>query len=172
MASNVLLHPTLATAERDWHVRPAAPAEAPIVAAAARALLRELGLASPPPDAMEDAARTLLRDDAAGAVFLADACGAIVGMLAASWPLAVHVPGRYALIQELWVHRDWRGLEVGRELLDALAGHAAARGVARIEVGVPPAGCCDLEATRRFYLRNAFGTVGGRLRRDLQRPAP
>jgi len=156
-----------ATAERGWHVRPAAVAEAPIVAAAVRALLRELESAAPAPEAMEDAARILVADPDAGAVFLADADGAIVGMLAASWQVAVHAPGRYALIQDLWVHRDWRGQRVGQELVDALAAVATRRQVTRIEVGVPREGVCDLEATRRFYLRNDFGTIGGRLRRDL-----
>jgi GNAT superfamily N-acetyltransferase len=150
-----------------WHVRPASPEEAPVVAAAARALLRELDATPPAPDAMEEAARTLIADRSAGAVFLADAGGAIVGMLAASWQVAIHVPGRYGLIQDLWVHRDWRSQAVGHGLVEALVGAARHHDVTRIEVGVPRDSWPHLEATRRFYLRNDFATIGGRLRREL-----
>lgn len=157
---------SLAAAWR-WQVRPASPEEAPVVAAAARALLRELDATPPAPDAMEVAARTLITDRDAGEVFLADAGGAIIGMLAASWQVAIHIPGRYGLIQDLWVHRDWRSQAVGHGLVDALVTAARQRQVTRIEVGVPRDGWPHLEATRRFYLRNDFGTIGGRLRREL-----
>ena len=69
------------------------PRTAPVVAAAARALLRELGATPPAPDALEAAARTLIADRDAGEVLVAEAGGAIVGVLAASWQLAIHVPG-------------------------------------------------------------------------------
>jgi GNAT superfamily N-acetyltransferase len=150
-----------------WHVRPASPEEAPVVAAAARALLRELDATPPAPEAMEAAARTLIAEPEAGAVFLADAGGAIIGMLAASWQLAIHVPGRYGIVQDLWVHRDWRSQAVGHGLIEALVSAARRHDVTRIEVGVPRDGWPHLEATRRFYLRNDFGTIGGRLRREL-----
>ena len=127
---------SLAAAWR-WQVRPASPEEAPVVAAAARALLRELDATPPAPDAMEAAARTLIADRDAGEVFLADAGGAIVGMLAASWQIAIHIPGRYGLIQDLWVHRDWRSQAVGHGLVDALVTAARQRQVTRIEVGRP-----------------------------------
>jgi GNAT superfamily N-acetyltransferase len=157
---------SLAAAWR-WQVRPASVEEAPVVAAAARALLRELDATPPAADAMEEAARTLIADRNAGEVFLADAGGAIVGMLAASWQVAIHIPGRYGLIQDLWVHRDWRSQTVGQGLIDALVAAAQRRQITRIEVGVPRDGWPHLEATRRFYLRNEFGTIGGRLRREL-----
>jgi GNAT superfamily N-acetyltransferase len=157
---------SLAAAWR-WQVRPASVEEAPVVAAAARALLRELDATPPAADAMEATARTLIADRGAGEVFLADAGGAIIGMLAASWQVAIHVGGRYGLIQDLWVHRDWRSQSVGQGLIDALVAAARRREVTRIEVGVPRDGWPHLEATRRFYLRNDFGTIGGRLRREL-----
>jgi GNAT superfamily N-acetyltransferase len=158
--------PALSEAWR-WHVRPASPEEAPVVAAAARALLRELDATPPAPEAMEAAARALIANPDAGAVFLADAGGAIVGMLAASWQIAIHVPGRYGIVQDLWVHREWRSQAIGQGLVEALVTVARRRDVARIEVGVPRDGWPQLEATRRFYLRNDFGTIGGRLRREL-----
>ena len=43
------------------------------------------------------------REPAAGAVLVAEADGELVGVLGASWQMAIHVPGAYALIQDLWV---------------------------------------------------------------------
>ena len=126
--------------------------------------------AATPPAARRDGGGRphLIADRDAGEVFLADAGGAIIGMLAASWQIAIHIPGRYGLIQDLWVHRDWRSQAVGHGLVDALVGSWRQRQVTRIEVGVPRDGFGrHLEATRRFYLRNDFGTLGGRLRREL-----
>ena len=147
-----------------WHVRPAAPDEAAPVAAAVAELLRELGATPPPAPAMMAAARTLLDDPRAGTVLVAEADGVLVGVLAASWQVALHVPGRYGLVQDLWVRADWRGREIGAALLRALYADAAALGIARIEVGVPRDGFPGLEATRRFYERGGFAPVGARLR--------
>ena len=58
---------------------------------------------------MRTAARALLEHPESGVVLVADADGEIVGVLAASWQTAIHVAGRYGLIQDLWVHPGWRG---------------------------------------------------------------
>ena len=49
-------------------------------------------------------------------------------MLVASWQAAIHVPGAYALIQDLWVDPDCRGRAVGRELVAALCPACACAG--------------------------------------------
>jgi len=147
-----------------WRVRPAAPDEAAPVAAAVAELLRELGAAPPAAPAMMAAARTLLDDPDAGTVLVAEADGVLVGVLAASWQIALHVPGRYGLVQDLWVHPEWRGREIGAALLQALQAEASALGIRRVEVGVPRDGFPGLEATRRFYERGGFAAVGARLR--------
>ena len=61
----------------------------------------------------------------------------IVGVLAASWQHAIHVPGRYGTIQDLWVHPDWRSRAIGRELLAAFFELAREEGAKRVEVGLP-----------------------------------
>ena len=150
-----------------WRVRAAAAGDAAAVAAAVRALLQELGGAPPAHVAMEATARGLIADPDDGAILVAEAGGALVGVLAVAWPVAIHAGGRYGLIQDLWVDPAWRSRAVGRGLLDALDALAAMRAVARLEVGLPRESFSRLEATRRFYLDNGFTPLGARLRRSV-----
>jgi GNAT superfamily N-acetyltransferase len=138
------------------------------VVAAAGHLLRELGSTPPPASAMLETGRALLEEPGAGALLVAQAGEEIVGLLGASWQLALHVPGRYALIQDLWVHSDWRGQSVGRELLAALFELARERGLARVEVGLPRERFAGIRATEAFYLNNEFAPLGARMRRFLR----
>lgn len=147
-----------------WRVRHAAVGDVVAAAAAVGELLRELGSTPPPLPAMEAAARGLLDDPPAGALLVAEGDGALVGVLAASWQSAMHVPGRYALIQDLWVHPAWRSGGVGAGLLAALFELARERGLARVEVGLPGERFAGLAATEAFYLANGFTPLGPRMR--------
>jgi GNAT superfamily N-acetyltransferase len=91
----------------------------------------------------------------------------IVGVLAASWGRALHVPGRYLTIQDLWVRGEWRSAGVGAELVEALADRATAEGVRRIEVGLPRESFEAIRATERFYFGAGFEHLGPRMRRLL-----
>ncbi len=148
-------------------VRTATVDDAPAVASAVEALLIELGGERPSATALEDGARRLAEDPSAGALLVAEDEGRVVGVLAASWQYAIHVPGRYGTIQDLWVHPDWRSRELGRELILALVRQAADAGVPRLEVGLPQASFAGLGATERFYRDNDFTPLGPRMRRLL-----
>lgn len=148
-------------------VRAASREDAPAVAAAIEALLVELGGERPSTSELEEAARELAEGRAAGALLVAEAGDAIVGVLAASWQHAIHVPGRYGTIQDLWVDPEWRSRAVGRELIEALAALAGELGIARLEVGLPQESFAQIDATERFYLGNGFGHLGPRMRRLL-----
>lgn len=148
-------------------IRTATVDDAPAVASAVEALLIELGGERPSAAALEQAARDLAQDPDAGALLVAEDDGAIVGVLAASWQYAIHVPGRYCTIQDLWVHPEWRRRALGRELILALVREAGERGVPRLEVGLPQDGFARLEATERFYRDNDFTPLGPRMRRLL-----
>jgi GNAT superfamily N-acetyltransferase len=150
-----------------WHVRPARPEDAEAVAAAVRELLLELDGTPSTVPAMEDAARALIDSPSAGVVLVAQAGGALVGVLGASWQMAIHVPGSYALIQDLWVHPAWRGQAVGRGLIAALCELARAKHMRRLEVGLPRESFPQFAATEAFYLGNAFTPNGPRMRRIL-----
>ncbi len=93
--------------------------------------------------------------------------GAIVGVLGASWQTAIHVPGRYALVQDLWVAPSHRGQAIGGALLDALFARAREQAMARVEVGLPRESFPGIRATEAFYLHNGFAPLGARMRRLL-----
>ncbi|HEX4838127.1 MAG TPA: GNAT family N-acetyltransferase [Solirubrobacteraceae bacterium] len=150
-----------------WRVRAGARGDVAAVAAAVRELLVELGGTPASAQGLEEAARALVEDGDAGALLVADADGELVGVLGVSWQLAMRIPGRYGLIQELWVHPSWRGRTIGGDLLVALFELARERGVARIEVGLPSERFARLAATEAFYANNGFATIGTRMRRLL-----
>jgi len=149
-------------------VRAATADDAPAVAKAVEELLIELGGERPSATALEQAVRELAGDPAAGALLVAEDGGEVVGVLAASWQYAIHVPGRYGTIQDLWVHPDWRSRALGRELIVALVRAASEAGVPRLEVGLPQASFANLGATERFYRENDFQPLGPRMRRLLR----
>jgi GNAT superfamily N-acetyltransferase len=149
-------------------VRSAGSEDAAAVARAVAELLVELGGTPPATEAMEAAARAVIGDEDAGVVLVADGpegSDAPVGVLAASWPLAIHSGGAYGLIQDLWVDPAWRSAGVGAELVAAFCDLAARRGASRVEVGIPRDSFPALAATRRFYERCGFDVVGARMRR-------
>jgi GNAT superfamily N-acetyltransferase len=148
-------------------VREAGAEDAGAVAAAVEALLVELGGSCPERAALEAEVRALLADPAVGSVLVAEAGGELVGVLSASWQRAIHVPGVYATIQDLWVAADWRSRGVGAELVEAIASQARARGVGRLEVGLPRESFAAIASTRSFYERNGFEHLGPRMRRLL-----
>jgi branched-chain amino acid aminotransferase len=155
--------------EQDWRVRQAEAADVPAVAAALSELLVELSGGGPPAAELEEATRKLAGDGGLGALLVADAGGedGIVGVLAASWQHAIHVPGRYGTIQDLWVHPDWRSRLVGRGLLAAYFELAREEGASRVEVGLPRESFENIAATEAFYLANGFEHLGPRMRRKL-----
>ena len=73
----------------------------------------------------------------------------------------------YATIQDLWVDEAWRSRGVGAELVEAIASQARARGVSRLEVGLPRETFAAIASTESFYRRNGFEHLGPRMRRLL-----
>jgi GNAT superfamily N-acetyltransferase len=137
------------------------------VATAVGSLLAELGGRTPSRAEMEAEVQALLDDPQGGSVLIAEADGEIVGVLTASWQRAIHVPGVYATIQDLWVDEDWRSRGVGAELVEAIASQARTRGVSRLEVGLPRETFAAIASTESFYRRSGFEHLGPRMRRLL-----
>jgi GNAT superfamily N-acetyltransferase len=148
-------------------VREATREDVAAVAGAVERLLLELGGRRPDPAEIEAEVRAALDDPAVGLIILAEAGSELVGVLAASWQRAIHVPGRYLTIQDLWTHPDWRSRGVGAELIEAAAAAARAEGVSRLEVGLPRESFAAIRATEAFYERNGFEVLGTRMRRLL-----
>ncbi|MCW2989320.1 MAG: Branched-chain-amino-acid transaminase [Solirubrobacterales bacterium] len=146
-------------------IRPASDGDAAAVAAAVEQLLVELGGRRPPRADLEAEIRAVLQDQSVGALIVAEAAGEIVGVLSASWQRALHVPGRYATIQDLWVDPDWRSRKVGAGLVEELVALCGKQGVVRIEVGLPRESFDAIRATEAFYAGNGFEHLGPRMRR-------
>jgi GNAT superfamily N-acetyltransferase len=161
------LTPAAVSQAPQWSVRAAIHKDLPGVVAGITALLVELGGSPPPGATLLPAAELLLDDACAGELLVAVAGERIVGVLGASWTHAIRTAGRHALIQELWVDPAWRSRRVGAAMVDKLVELARARGVARIEVGLPSARFEPLESTRAFYARNGFEALGERMRLRL-----
>lgn len=152
---------------REATVREAVAGDVQAVASAVESLLVELGGRKPERAEMEAEVQALLDDPEGGSVLVAEADGEIVGVLTASWQRAIHVPGIYATIQDLWVDAAWRSHGVGAELVEAVASQARARGVGRLEVGLPRETFAAIASTESFYKRNGFEHLGPRMRRLL-----
>jgi branched-chain amino acid aminotransferase len=154
-----------------WRVREASVQDAPAIAAAVAELLVELSGKGPATAELEEATRELAGDRGAGALLVAEAGGEdggkIVGVLAASWQHAIHVPGRYGTIQDLWVHPEWRSRAIGRDLVEAFCDVARREGAKRLEVGLPRESFARIGATEAFYRANGFEHLGPRMRRKL-----
>ncbi|HEY5942439.1 MAG TPA: GNAT family N-acetyltransferase [Solirubrobacterales bacterium] len=148
-------------------VREAGAADVEAVATAVESLLLELVGSRPERPELETEVRAMLDDPAGGSVLIAEADGEIVGVLSASWQRAIHVPGIYATIQDLWVDEAWRSRGVGAELVEAIASQARTRGVSRLEVGLPRETFAAIASTESFYRRNGFEHLGPRMRRLL-----
>ena len=149
-------------------IREAGDDDVAAIASAVESLLLELGGRRPERHQLETEARALLEEPAGGSALIAEADGDVVGVLSASWQRAIHVPGVYATIQDLWVDEDWRSRGVGAELVEALASQARARGVSRLEVGLPRETFAAIASTESFYSRNGFEHLGPRMRRLLE----
>jgi branched-chain amino acid aminotransferase len=148
-------------------VREAGAEDVEEVATAVESLLLELGGRRPERPDLESEVRALLADPQGGSVLVAEADGRIVGVLSASWQRAIHVPGVYATIQDLWVDGEWRSRGVGAELVEAIASQARSRGVGRLEVGLPRETFAAIASTESFYKRSGFEQLGPRMRRLL-----
>jgi ribosomal protein S18 acetylase RimI-like enzyme len=137
------------------------------IADAVEDLLAELGGSRPARQEVETEVRAIVEDPRAGLLLVAESDQNIVGVLGASWQRAIHVPGRYATIQDLWVDRAARSRGIGAELVEEMARQAREQGVARIEVGLPKEDFENIEATEAFYRGNGFEHLGPRMRRLL-----
>lgn len=151
----------------EWTVRGAGAGDVAAAAAGVGELLAELGGNVPSREALEAETRALVEDPAQGSVLVAEAAGGIVGVLAASWLRAIHVPGRYVVIEDLWVEPTWRSAGVGAGLVAAIADLAGAGGAARLEVGLPRETFAAIAKTEAFYAANGFEHLGPRMRRLL-----
>ena len=105
----------------------------------------------------------LLLEKSRGQVLVADEGGALLGLAAFSYNVAMRYGGEYCQLEELIVDPKARGKNVGGLLVDAMLERASERGCAEC-------GLYLLETTEHnlpFYQKYGFERVGSELRRTL-----
>jgi GNAT superfamily N-acetyltransferase len=100
------------------------------------------------------------------AAFLAVAPGGNpIGVATLTEAVAAYAQGKYGIISELYVARDYRGRGVGKLLLDTVAAFGRRRGWRRMDVTAPPE--ARWGRVVEFYRQNGFVYTGPKLRLDL-----
>ena len=101
-----------------------------------------------------------LLDRTRGEVHVAEKDGAVVGMAAQSFNLAMRYGGEYAQLEELVVDPAARGLNLGGRLLEASIASARARGAAEYGLYL----VAWTENNRPFYEKYGLKVVGSEMR--------
>ena len=151
-------------------VRAAEESDIPDLVTATTLLLAELRHvpAVPTPPGAQAACARLISGSAQGAIWVAHDGASLIGFVALSVQEAMRTGGPYALIQELWVAPTHRSAKVGERLISAAVDGCRARGLIKIEVGLPGSAAPEHAQVVRFYQRCGFSEVGPRFRRSLE----
>jgi GNAT superfamily N-acetyltransferase len=99
------------------------------------------------------AVRVLLRNPAAGGIFLARAGGAVVGYLILTFGFSLEFHGRFVLLDEIYLQPEVRGRGWGRRGLDFARQWARDQGVAALRLEVNRTNT----TAKTFYLKNGLG---------------
>jgi len=153
-------------------IRPARPNDTSGILRAISALVSELrGAPFETPPTAESLCHKIIAGDTTGAIFVGTPerdDERIVGLLGLSVQEALHLGGRYALIQELWVQPDYRSSGLGASLIDACVSHCRDRDLRNLEVGLPQSRFSNFSRTQSFYESCGFIGLGPRMRREIQ----
>ena len=157
--------------EQRTQIRGAKLDDTPGILSGIAALLSELrsNPAQVPPTT-ESLCHRIINRDTGGAIFvgvLPEAEERIIGLLGLSVQEALHLGGSYAIIQELWVHPDYRSGGVGRALIDASLDYCRDHELRTLEVGLPRYEFAGLSRAQRFYASCGFVELGPRMRKEV-----
>lgn len=109
----------------------------------------------------------MISDDGNYGIFIAENDEKQIGLMTFSVVKALHC-GKYAVIEELWVLKDYRNAGVGKLLIEGLERYCAERGIKRIDVGLPGASFQDFDKTNGFYSGCGFTDVGLRKKKVIE----
>jgi GNAT superfamily N-acetyltransferase len=107
---------------------------------------------APDEDCQAKGLRLILDHPETGRIHCALAGSAIIGMVSVLFTVSTAEGGRAAWIEDMIVHPDWRGKEVGRHLLDHAIQDARAAGCLRLTLLTD----ADNAGGMRFYERAGF----------------
>ena len=106
-----------------------------------------------------------LTSGARGTILLAEEDDTLLGIATVSFNLALRYGGEYCQLEELVVHPDARGKNVGGRLVEATIETARARGCAEYGLYL----VAHTEHNRGFYEKYGFEMVGSEMRMPLER---
>ena len=89
-----------------------------------------------------------------------------MGVITLNECASIYASGRFGDISEFYVRPRFRGLAVGKRLLEAAVQFARQRGWSRLEVGAPEVPKWQRSVT--FYRQAGFSEVGPLLKLELQ----
>ncbi len=78
----------------------------------------------------------LLADETLGRVWLIEVDDGAAGYVVLTYGFSLEFHGRDALIDELFINERWRGRGVGRRVLEFVAAHCRAAGIAAVHLAV------------------------------------
>lgn len=106
-----------------------------------------------------------------GAIFVANPQGdndSLIGLITLTVQETIHVGSSYLLIQELWVHPDYRSQNIGDNLIQTVETYSRQQGISRIEVCLPTHEFSSFSNTYHFYQKSGFEDFGPRMRKMLE----
>ena len=109
----------------------------------------------------------MISDNEHYGIFIANHDEKQIGLMAFSVVKAMHC-GKYAVIEELWVLKDYRNAGTGKLLIGALERYCAQQKIKRIDVGLPGASFQDFDKTNSFYSGCGFTDVGLRKKKVIE----
>jgi GNAT superfamily N-acetyltransferase len=107
---------------------------------------------SPAPELQAKGLLLILKGQDVGRVLLAESDGQIIGMINLLYTVSTALGGRVALLEDMVVDGSFRGLGVGRRLLNAGLDQARADGCLRVTLLTDQ----DNELAHSFYEGNGF----------------
>jgi ribosomal protein S18 acetylase RimI-like enzyme len=131
-------------------VRPAAPEDAPRMAALMREFYQTERLQYGPSVAV--ALASLLADGSQGRAWLFEAADDDAGYLILTWGYSLEFGGRYGLVDELYVRAGYRGEGLGTRALDAAVSACRSHGAGAVRLEVDHAN----PDAARLYQRIGF----------------
>ncbi|WP_379138103.1 GNAT family N-acetyltransferase [Paenibacillus sp. sgz500958] len=123
------------------------------------------------PAESEQAYQYVIEHPGEGAVWIAEASSlpdSIAGLITVSIVNSIHVGGKYTLIQELWVHPDFRSSGIGEQLIKRVEHYCEDNGTANLEVCTPKKSFVNFAKTLSFYMNNGFEELGPRLKKRVE----
>lgn len=109
------------------------------------------------PENAKNVFRRIVNGVIPGTVLVAETSdGEIIGCATVSIQEVIYKGGKYATLQELWVHPSYRSHSVGNSLVCAVENFCRESSIRRLEVCLPDESFQSFDKTYKFYQRNEF----------------